>query len=155
MIRRPLILGSMTLALLACSAPEQPPAHIVVSDGWTREIAPGQRSAAVYLTIVDAGGGGDHLMRVEAPDGQASLHIASSAGGVARMRPLENGLEIGPRSTVVLKPGGAHIMLTGLTKRPTQGETIQLTLGFERSGKRPIAIRVVAAAGDVHAGHSM
>ncbi len=145
-------MGSAAVALLSCSAPE-PPAAIAVSDGWAREIAPGQSAAAVYLTIANSGAGSDRVVEVETAQGDAALHETSSSGGVARMRELEGGLAIGPRSRVELKPGGAHIMVTGLKQRPAQGQTFGLTLGFERSGKRPIAIRVVAAGGEGHAGH--
>ena len=144
----------MALALLACSPPEAA-ADISVSNGWTREIAPGQTAAAVYLTIANQGAGRDRLTAVQSAHGYASLHATSSAGGVARMRPLEDGLEIAPRSTVALKPGGTHIMLTGLKQRPARGETIDLTLQFERSGKRQIAIRVVGAGDDSHSSHGM
>ena len=147
--------GSMALALLSCSAPQQRPADILVINGWTREIARGQSAAAVYLTITNKGEGSDRLVSVETRLGQASLHTTSSAGGVARMRPLEDGLDIAPGSTVELKPGGNHIMLTGIHRRPAAGESIDLTLSFERSGKRPVTASVVNAGGDVHSGMSM
>ena len=152
---RSLISGAMALALQSCSAGERR-AEISVAEGWTRQIAPGQSTAAVYLTIANRGDGGDLLIGVDAAQGQASLHSSSSADGVARMRPLEDGLEIGPRSMVELKPGGTHIMLAGIRQRASPGDTMDLTLGFERSGKRPISIRVVPADGDGrHSGHSM
>ena len=145
----------MALALLSCSA-EEGHAEISVANGWTRQIAPGQSTAAIYLTIANRGDGGDRLVRVEAAQGEAALHRSSSAGGVARMRPLENGLEIGARSTMKLMPGGTHIMMTGLTQPARPGETFGLTLGFERSGKRRVSIRVVRADGDgLHSGHGM
>ena len=137
----------MALALLSCSAPDQRPADISVSNGWTREVAPGQSAAAIYLTIANKGQGSDRVVDVESTLGDASLHATSSTGGVARMRPLKEGIAIAPRSTVEFKPGGTHIMLTGLKQRPTAGQTIDLTLGFERSGKWPIAIRVESATG--------
>ena len=152
MALRSFAIGSLAAALLSCSSPEQP-ADIAVSDGWSREIAPGQSAAAVYLTIANSGAGSDRLVQVESPQGDAALHETSSSGGVARMRSLDGGLAIGPRSRVELKPGGTHIMVTGLKQRPAQGQAFGLTLGFERSGKRPVAIRVVAAGGDGHAGH--
>lgn len=151
MARRTFIAASLALALLSCSAPDQRPAEVTVSNGWTREIAPGQSTAAVYLTIANKGVGSDRLVDVESAQGDATLHQTSSLDGVARMRPLEDGLEIAPRSTVELKPGGTHIMVTGLKQRPISA----LTLGFERSGKRTVAIRVVAAGGDAHSGHGM
>ena len=144
----------MALASAACSPANQGPPEIAVSHGWTREVAPGQGAAAIYLTIANKGGGSDRLVDVRATQGDASLHSSTSAGGVARMRPLDH-LDIGPQSTVELKPGGAHIMLTDLAQRPRAGETLQLELVFARSGTRPVAVRVVAAGDDGHAGHGM
>jgi copper(I)-binding protein len=147
------MVGAMALALQCCSA-EEGRAEISVANGWTRQIAHGQRTGAVYLTIANRGDGGDRLVSVEAAQGEAALHSSSSAGGVARMRPLENGLEIGARSTMKLMPGGTHIMLAGIKQPAIPGETFGLTLGFERSGKRRVSIRVVRADGD-GLGHGM
>jgi copper(I)-binding protein len=142
--------------MLACSPPEQGPAEIAVNNGWAREMAPGQSAAAVYLTIVNKGAGSDRLVKVTAAGADATLHSSSSAGGVARMRPLEDGLEVAPRSTVALKPGGTHIMLTGLKQPLRSGQSIDLTLGFARSGNRPIAVRIVPATGEnEHSAHGM
>ena len=153
-ISRGLIAAASALALLACSSPEAA-ADITVSNGWTREIAPGQTAAAVYLTITNKGAGSDRLSVVQSAQGEASLHETSSSDGVARMRPLDDGLEIAQASTVELKPGGTHIMLSGLKQRPARGETIDLTLGFQRSGKRAITIRIVGAGDDAHSSHGM
>jgi periplasmic copper chaperone A len=154
MARRTFMAGAMALALLSCSAPDQRSADIAVSNGWTREIAPGQSAGAVYLTVANKGEGSDRLVNVKTTLGDASLHMTSSADGVARMRPLDDGIEIPPRSTVELKPGGTHIMVTGIQRRPPAGQSIELTLGFERSGKRPVMVRVIAAGGDGHLGMS-
>lgn len=70
------------------------------------------------------------------------------------MRPLKEGIEIAPKSTVELKPGGAHIMMTGTAQRLKPGQTFDLILRFARSGKQPILIRVVPAGGD-EPGHAM
>ena len=145
----------MALALLSCAPGDPPQADIAVSNGWTREIAAGQSSAAIYLTIANKGDGSERLATVESTLGDATLHTTSNSDGIARMRPIENGLVIDARSTVELKPGGTHIMLTGLTQPSKQGETIELDLGFQRSGNRPVSIRVVSAGGDAHSGHSM
>ena len=143
----------MALALLDCSVADQRPPDILVSNGWTREVAPGQTAAALYLTIANKGEGRDRLVSVETAQGEASLHRTSSADGVARMRPLDDGLEIAPQSTVELKPGGTHIMLTGLEQPPRAGQTVALTLAFERSGERPVEVRVIAAGADAHSAH--
>ena len=146
---------ALALALLGCSPTDESAADIAVSNGWTREIAPGQSAAAIYLTIANRGEGGDRLITVAAAQGEATLHSSSSADGVARMRPLADGLKIPPRSTVALKPRGTHIMLTGLKRPLRRGEAIGLTLSFERSRQRPITIRVIEAGGEAHSGHGM
>ena len=152
---RSIIPGAMALALAACSPAGRGAPEIAVSNGWTREIAPGQSAAAVYLTIANKGDGDDRLTAIQSSRGEATLHATSSSDGVARMRPLEDGLDVPAGSTVALKPGGTHIMLTGLDRRIGRGETVALTLRFERSGQRPAAIRVVGAGDDGHADHGM
>ena len=148
--------ASATLvALLSCVSPDEPSTEIVVSDGWTRQIAPGQSATAVYLRIANTGKGRDRLVDVQTAAGDASLHATSSSDGVARMRPLADGVEVAGQSTVELRPGGTHIMVTGLRQRPNPGDTIPLTLVFERSGERAIAVRVVGAGDDEHANHGM
>ena len=143
------------LAFAGCSPANEGAPQIEVSKGWTREIAPGQSTAAIYLTIANQGDGGDRLNSVQATLGEAGLHTTSSSDGIARMRPIEGGLVIDARSTVELKPGGTHIMLTGLTQRPGKGEMFQLTLAFQRSGNRSVSVRVVGAGDDGHNGHGM
>ena len=152
MAPRTFLAAATALALLACSAPDRRPADITISNGWTREIASGQSTAAVYLTIANKGEGSDRLVDVESAQGEATLHQSSNSDGVARMRPLEDGLDIAPRSTVELKPGATHIMVSGIKQRPVS----VLTLSFERSGQRTATVRVVpAAGGNPHSEHGM
>ena len=56
--------------------------------------------------------------------------------------------EILPHDSVELKPGGVHLMLLGLVQPLLEGEEIELTLRFERSGEVviPIPIRPVGGA---------
>lgn len=133
-------------ALLPLASCEDPPPDLSVSNAWVRETVPGQTAAAVYLTIVNEGGS-DRLVEAGTPAAaSASLHASTSEGGVARMRPLSGGLEIPEAGQVTLRPGGNHIMLTGLGLILRQGESIILRLGFERSGERTVRVRIVDAA---------
>ena len=47
-----------------------------------------------------------------------------------------------PRVSVVLKPGSYHVMLIGLKKPLKDGETIPLTLDFEKAGKVSITVPI-------------
>jgi copper(I)-binding protein len=138
------------LLLAACGAGGAP--DIQVMDAWARETVAGQSGTAAYATIVNRGSGDDRLLSVSAvPPSAASLHETSTQGGISSMRPLENGLEIPAGSSVELKPGGAHVMISGLTGPLQEGDGLKLTLRFERSGDRAVDFRVASATGA--AGH--
>jgi hypothetical protein len=64
--------------------------------------------------------------------------------GVMQMRPLKDGLELKPGETVQLKPGGEHVMMTGLKQPLKQGDHIKGTLSFEKAGKVDIEYDVKA-----------
>lgn len=130
------------LALAACS-PDRPP-DIQLSNAWARPAAPGKPATAAYLTIVNTGGP-DRLVAVATPVGEASLHSTSMDGGIMRMRPVA-ALDIANGAVVRLKPGGHHIMITGLEQPLTNGGSVPLVLRFEKSGERQVRAAVRAAA---------
>ena len=111
----------------------------------------GAKSAAGYLEIVNAGGAADRLLGVEtAIAKQAMLHSTDhGADGVARMIHLD-AIDIPAGGTVLLEPGGLHIMLMGLTGPLTEGDMIPATLVFERAGRVAIEFSVDAPVGMDH-----
>lgn len=150
-VNRTLALGAL---LLTCCSPSGTPPELDIVDGWARATVAGQTSTAAYVTIANSGGTSDTLLAATAPvPARASLHTTSYAGGVARMRPLEDGLDIPAGETVVLEPGGAHIMVENLAERLDAGETLRLTLRFLRSGERAIQVPIRDAAASGPAGH--
>ena len=111
----------------------------------------GAKSAAGYLEIVNAGSVADRLLGVEtAIAKQAMLHTTDhGADGVARMIHLD-AIDIPAGGTVLLEPGGLHIMLMGLTGPLTEGDMIPATLVFERAGRVAIEFSVDAPVGMDH-----
>lgn len=111
----------------------------------------GAKSAAGYLEIVNAGGAADRLLGVEtAIAKRAMLHATDhGADGVARMIHLD-AIDIPAGGTVLLEPGGLHIMLMGLTGPLTEGDMIPATLVFERAGRVAIEFSVDAPVGMDH-----
>lgn len=138
-LRYPASVAAMLLT--ACSPSASAPPDIKVSNAWARATVPGQTATAAYLTIANHGPGADRLLAVSSPT--ATLHASSTSGGVARMRPLADGIAVSAGTTVKLEPAGAHIMLTGLAKRLAPGDSIALMLRFERSGPVAVAVRIV------------
>ena len=61
--------------------------------------------------------------------------------GVMQMREIPGGLAIPADGSVSLKPGGYHVMLIDLKKPLKAGETVQLTLNFEKAGKVDVSAR--------------
>jgi copper(I)-binding protein len=76
--------------------------------------------------------------------------------GVAKMRPVEGGLEIKPGETVELKPGGFHVMLTGLKQPLEKGQKVKATLEFAKAGKVDVeyAVEVAGTPSPPMSGHN-
>lgn len=100
-------------------------------------------NAAVYLTITHNGSEADTLVAVRTNvAANAELHDNFKGdAGIVRMRPVE-GLLIPPGELTVLSPGGAHIMLIGLTAPLAEEEVFPMTLTFARAGDVLIDIYV-------------
>jgi copper(I)-binding protein len=132
--------------LLLASCGQSGPPDIQVADAWARETVAGQSGTAAYMTIANRGSGDDRVLAIVAPTPiTATLHETSTSGGVSSMRPLEGGLDVPAGGTVVLKPGGAHVMISGLTTPLRPGQTLRLTLRFERFGDTAVDFKVASA----------
>lgn len=138
-------------ALLLASCSKEGPPDLQISDAWARETVAGQSTTAAYMTLANRGQGDDRLVSVAAAaPASASLHSTKNEGGISRMRSLESGLAIPAGATIDLKPGGTHVMLTGLKAPVRSGDVVKLTLRFEKSGERPVEFHVASAAGRGH-----
>jgi len=141
---KPVLFASLLL-LASCSRGDP---QIQVTDAWARETVAGQSGTAAYATIANRGSGDDRLIGIDAqPPVMAMLHETSNANGVSSMRALENGLAIPSGATVPLKPGGAHIMVSGLSAPLHAGDALKLTLRFEHSGEKQVDFKVASAMG--------
>ena len=109
------------------------------------------KSAAGYMAISNEGAAADRLIGVETAAAQKSMiHTTeTSADGVARMVHLE-ALEIPAGDTVVLEPGGMHVMLMGLTQTLKEGDMLPATLIFEQAGRVEVEFMVDPSEGVDH-----
>lgn len=110
-----------------------------------------------YVTIVNTGGETDRLVGGATDIAERlEIHESSMVDGVARMRPVKQGLDIAPGATLRLQPGGTHIMLINPSTRPKEGEKFKATLRFERAGTVEVEFVVQKPkqeAEDDHSGH--
>ena len=69
--------------------------------------------------------------------------------GVLHMQDVPE-LPIAPQGTVELAPGAEHLMLIGLKGTLTPGDTVVITLQFERAGTIDVTFAIVDARVDKH-----
>jgi hypothetical protein len=74
----------------------------------------------------------------------AELHESFTDQGVSKMRPMQS-LTVAPGQPVTLVPGGYHIMLMNLKQPLTEGQTVPLTLTFEKAGPVKVSAMVAKA----------
>jgi len=116
---------------------------LTIDQAVMRAALPGSKVTAAYMTITNYSAEADRLIGVEFSGAKKSeIHTMEMDGGVMKMRPVKDGLEIKPGESVTLEQGGLHLMFMGLTERPADGETTTLTLIFEQSGSVTITLPV-------------
>lgn len=114
-------------------------------------------SAAGYVTIANDGATPDRLIAVETSAAkQTMIHTTEhGADGVARMTHLP-AVDLPAGDTVVLEPGGIHVMFMGLTAPLAQGAMVPATLVFEKAGRVEVEFMVDppgTAGSHDHTGH--
>lgn len=118
--------------------PPAPTSQLAVTDAWARAADSGAMSS-VYFTLENTGVVPDTLtgVRTEAADG-VGLHMSMDRNRMMTMAALRT-LPVPATDSVLFRPLGAHVMLTGLARALVAGDTVRVTLEFV-SGKS-IAVR--------------
>ncbi|MCA1442362.1 copper chaperone PCu(A)C [Ensifer sp. IC4062] len=119
-----------------------------ISGGAVKAMLPGAKVGGGGLVVKNTGSADDRLLAVESPAaGRVELHEMKMENDVMKMRKLEEGIVIPAGATVELKSGGLHLMFMEVTKPFAEGETVPVTLTFEKAGKVDYVLPVGAAAG--------
>lgn len=146
MTTKHILITVLALALCnACSSPQKKKStkkqltdSIQISQSWIRPAAKGTNSAG-YFSIYNGTVKADTLIGVESQDAEnAEVHESYTTDkGLAGMRPT-GVLAIPSGDSLVLEPGGYHVMLMKLEKDIASGDTLELILKF--SGSSPINV---------------
>jgi periplasmic copper chaperone A len=131
-----------------------------ITQPWARATPKGAASGAGYMTITNKGTAPDTVSCVsDDSSAQCQIHSMTMEDGVMKMRPVEGGLEIKPGETIMLKPGGYHMMFVDLKHALEQGQSVKATLKFEHAGtvevEYPIAAIGAPAPGAAAGGGTM
>lgn len=140
-------LGACALALVSPAlAHEYKVGDIEIGHPWSRATVPGAKIGGGFLEIENNGSVADRLVAVSVPVAEKTeIHESLVEDGVAKMRPLKDGVEVKPGETVTFAPGGKHIMFVGLKAPLTKGEKVKGELTFEKAGKVEVEFLVEAA----------
>jgi copper(I)-binding protein len=158
---RSLTLMATAIVLAACSPSgdaaatrDATAATVTVTDVLCRPTPNGRQVTGCYMTLTASAA--ETLVSVESPVAAlAQIHESRMESNMMMMRELEAGLPLPAGETVLLKPGGNHVMLLGVAEPLRAGQTVPLTLTFAMAAP----IEVVASVGQPpvadkdHSGH--
>ena len=152
-VRLALVIATSLVLIAGCSGTAaSPSAGITVTDAWARSSSAMASAGAAYATITNTGSTADALIGASSPaaatvEVHETVAIGSpdaSGGGMMGMQPVAR-VEIPAGGSLQLKPGGYHVMLIGLVKDLKAGDTIDLTLTFEKAGEITVTAQVRAS----------
>lgn len=121
---------------------------------YARAMLPGQPVGGGFVTIKNNGSEDDRLVSASSPAaGAVELHEMAMEGEVMKMRKLEDGIPVPAGETVELKAGGLHLMFMQVATPFAEGDTVPVTLTFEKAGQVEVTLPVGSAAPGGHTHH--
>jgi len=129
---------------------------LMVQDAYARASTAKSTTGAVFMMVMNHSAQDDRLIGVRTDAAaRAELHTHMETGdGVMKMVHVKEGLPIAAGEAHMLKRGGDHVMLMGLTQPMTHGDVITLTLIFETAGEVIVEVPVDLNRKPGHGDHS-
>jgi len=127
---------------------------ILVEDPWARASATKlARAGAAYFTLTNLGDASDILVSAASDIAETvEIHEHTLRDGVMRMGPAGD-IALPAGGSVILKPGGLHVMLIGLKYPLKKGNSFDLTLEFANADKITVSVSIGGVADKGPAGH--
>jgi periplasmic copper chaperone A len=121
---------------------------IVIEKPWAR-IVPGARTCVIYMVIKNQGSTPDKIKSVASENAaSAAIHDSKMENGISSMRPLTQGIELPPGTSVEFRPTGMHIMVLGIDPALKPGGTIDLALTLDRAGEFHLSVPILPLASE-------
>jgi len=134
--------------LIAAASPastQQTGPSIAVERPYARATPAGAQTGAVDMNVDNKSHAADRLVGASSDVAdKLQIHETTVVNGVMQIREVAGGLAIPADGSVKLKPGSYHVMLIGLKKPLKAGETLPLTLMFEKAGNISVTVPVQA-----------
>ncbi len=143
-----LLVGApISLAGLAAMAHDFTLGSLTIGHPYARPTVPGQVVGGGFLSIANKGADDRLLSATSAAAKSVEMHTMSMDGDVMRMRQVD-GIALPAGKTVDLKPGALHLMFIGLKAPLKAGDTLPVTLKFEKAGEVKVTVNVQAPGAD-------
>ncbi|PYE89339.1 copper chaperone PCu(A)C [Phyllobacterium leguminum] len=119
---------------------------IAISGAFIRAMVPGAKVGGGYIKLDNKGGEADRLVAATSPAAKrVEIHEMTMENDVMKMRQLKDGIDLPAGGTVELKPGGMHLMFMDVIKPFKKGDTVPVTLQFQKAGTVDVTFKVGAA----------
>lgn len=139
----PILVSAVLMSAVPARAGDAGPDSLRIEQPWSRATAPGTPVGVGYLVIANDGDEDDRLIGAGSPiAARVMVHRSIEEDGVTRMEHQDEGIPIPAGGSVALAPGGYHLMLMQLERRLEEGDTVPLTLRFERAGAIEVELEV-------------
>ena len=101
---------------------------VVVEAQWVREAPPASTVLAAYMVLKNTTGTPRTVTRIDSPDFRnIQIHRTVMEDGIAKMHPVEK-LQLPVNGSVVLEPGGLHLMLFEPLRSLRDGDSVVLVI---------------------------
>lgn len=141
MFRMKTVLAASAAALLSMPAFA---GDIMINDAYARASGMNAKAGAAFFQIMNHGTEDDRLIAAKSDASKrVELHTHKDLGdGVMKMMEVEEGFPIAAGGMHELKRGGDHVMFMGLNAPFVDGETVTVTLVFEKAGEMTVEIPI-------------
>ncbi|MGL4310432.1 MAG: copper chaperone PCu(A)C [Paracoccaceae bacterium] len=132
---------------------------ITITDAYARSSGAMAKTGAAFMVIENHQAEDDRLLSAASDVAErVELHThKESVDGVMQMLEVPEGFPVPANGSHALSRGGDHVMFLGLTRKLEQGETVTVTLTFEKAGEITVDVPVDMEGGEggamQHEGH--
>ena len=140
-MKKSIVYIACLILLAACQPSKITTGVLDVKNAWARPAAEGD-NGAVYFVIENGTAQDDVLLSAQTDIASAvELHLSQMEGDHMSMHQQEE-IVLPAGEAVEFSPGGLHVMMVGLTRELSTGDTFDMTLLFKQTGQKMVAVTV-------------
>ena len=118
----------LVFAVSGCSAEQ-----LEISDSWVRssDMSVSGGMTGMFMEITNPTSGEITLIGGSSDSGMVEIHETVMGADGMQMQEINGGIEIPAGGTVVLQPGGLHVMIMNLNSDVVAGDEVSVDLEFD------------------------